>query len=242
MYKHLNNINLADYLVACCGGNLREDPWLRSLDAYVSRLSPKNLAVIKEKIKKNLTHLQKNDLLHELEIALVFYPNVCFVKEINGEKSPDLIDPISGISIEIKTLNEGLDEQDRHTKNSFLSLSEVASDDEREKLRAAIFQVLRKKTQYHIQRAIHQLNNEGKIYLIFDYNIIYRENVGTKTAPVYVNPRFNILDDKEIKKIIEDEVKEFAGSLDSISIETIYHGDLRDMVRKIFKNLPYKPL
>lgn len=235
MYKFLSSVGLEDYLVKCCGGVLHEDSWLRSLDVYVSRLSLENLAIIKEKINEGLAHLQKNDLLHEIEIALVFYPNAIFAKEINGEKSPDLIDPTSGISIEVKTLNEGLDEQDRHTKDSFLGFGKALNDGEKEKLRAEILQILRKKTQYHLRRAAHQLNNNGKIYLIFDYNFIYRENIGTKAVPVYIDPHVNIIDDKETKEVIGDEAKTFAQSLSSISVEIIYHGDLREMVRAAIK-------
>ncbi|PIR76238.1 MAG: hypothetical protein COU32_03135 [Candidatus Magasanikbacteria bacterium CG10_big_fil_rev_8_21_14_0_10_42_10] len=222
MYENLNNIGLKDFLVKCCGGTIHEDPWLRSLDSYVSTLSSQNLISIKQKIRPGLTDNQKNDLLHEIEIALVFHPKADFVQENNEKKEPDLFDPSTGINIEIKSLNEGEDEQERHAKGGKLLIQNKAlQDEEKADLKYRIFQILKNKTKYHLECAVKQLNNNGRVYLVFDYDNFIRENTGLYPG---------IIDEEETKKVIEDFI-DSSIKYKNISVTTIYHGNLREMVK-----------
>ena len=89
-YNSLIEIGLADYLMTRGGGDIIEEKWMVNLGSYISNLTDKNKRILKNKIekKKNETHSQHNDALHEISIACAFYDSVNFLEENNNISTP----------------------------------------------------------------------------------------------------------------------------------------------------------
>ena len=243
MYKNLININLEEYLNKCCGSKTwHEESWLLKLDTFVGTLSKENLNTLRSKfsITKNSQqtkekHRQDTNKLNEVMVACAYHPNARFIPEVDGQQTPDLFDESLDLQIEVKSLNEGKDEEDRHDNqepnkaeiyiNKAISVSEL---EEKKKATATFFET--KKCKYLIDNAISQLKGSGKIYLIYDYNLFSRDNIGSEKEPVYTALHPAPLSKEGVKKIIENYCINFEVAHPSISIEVIYFGDLREKI------------
>jgi len=159
MYENLQAINLTKFLNKCCGSaNWVKENWLVSLDSFVGILSEENKKTLKSKINNNLNHYQANDILNEIMVACAFHPKAHFVKEY-GQKSYDLFDNSSDLKIEIKTLNEGDDEKERHEQDKFLGISKGLTDTEIQNKKIKITEIIRKKCLDHLSKALCQIDN-----------------------------------------------------------------------------------
>src|SRR3989344_6284093 len=103
-YISLIKIGLEDYLKKRGGGNIYRENYLLKLDSFVESLSNSQKEILKNKIikKKNETHTQHNDLLHEISITCAFYDKVNFLPETD-KKTPDFCS--NGTHVEVKTIN-----------------------------------------------------------------------------------------------------------------------------------------
>lgn len=230
MYENLKVINLTKFLNKCCGGtNWIKEKWLLSLDSFIRTLSENDKNVLKLKIKNNLEHYQINDVVNEIMIACAYHPKANFVKE-DQNKSYDLFDSSSNLKIEVKTLNEGDDEKERHKQDKFLGISKGLTDTEIQNKKIKITEIIRKKCLDHLSKASCQINNSGKIYLIYDYNLLTSENIGTKKQAVYKNYHPSNFSKKEAEKIIQNCLDNFSKRHPKVFIEAIYFGDLREKV------------
>ncbi|MFA5991063.1 MAG: hypothetical protein WC794_02330 [Candidatus Doudnabacteria bacterium] len=217
MYKNLNKIGLKGWIDVACGGASIEDKWLRGLDTYLSKLSSINITVLKSKFSKKLTHLQKNDLLHELEVACAFHPQSKFLKE--NETHPDLFDTTTNTYIEVKSLNEGLDEQTRHLQNSYISIDAVLSEKIKNKLKNETLSIINKKALFHSDKASEQLTNKGIIYLVWDYNKLIDGYPG-------------IISTIDVSHLFKNFVTVFSKDHFKIKIIPIYFAELRNHVAR----------
>jgi hypothetical protein len=230
MYENLQAINLTKFLNKCCGSaNWVKESWLVSLDSFVGTLSEENKKKLKSKINNNLSHYQTNDIVNEIMVACAFHPKAHFVKE-DGRKSYDLFDNSSGLKIEVKTLNEGDDEKERHKQDKFLGISRSLTNTEIQNKKIKITEIIRKKCLDHLTKALCQIDNSGKIYLIYDYNLLISENIGTKKKAVYKNYHPSNFPKKEAEKIIQNCLDDFSKCHLKVFIEAIYFGDLREKV------------
>jgi hypothetical protein len=163
LYKSLIEIGLEDYLKQRGGGNIYSEPHMTKIDIFVGNLSDEQKKILKEKIdkKKNETHTQHNDMLHELSIASAFYDKVNFLQETD-EKTPDFCS--NGIYVEVKTINNSdverkrLDELD---KGPYCEISPALNQSEVEKIKKEFIDCVGKKFKDHIETAKEQLNSRG---------------------------------------------------------------------------------
>lgn len=231
MYDNLKTINLTEYLNKCCGGpNWIKDSWLVSLDYFVGTLSDENKTIIKSKFKNNQELPRQNDMLNEIMIACAFHPTASFIEEKENEKTYDLFDNSLNLKIEVKSLNEGDDEKERHKQDSFSDWLIHLSDSELQNEKIKITANISKKCNDHFSKAVHQLDNCGKIYLIYDYNLLSRENIGTDKEPTFAKTHHSVLLKKDIEKAIQNYLNDFSKCHSKIFAEAIYFGDLREKV------------
>src|SRR3989339_449538 len=76
----------------------------------------------------------------------------------------------------------------------------------------------------------YQINDKGKIYLIYDYNTLTSENIGTKKEPRFTRTHRSALSKDDIKNEINNFLNNFSKNHPQITVEAIYFGDLRDKV------------
>ncbi|OGF25870.1 hypothetical protein A2331_04770 [Candidatus Falkowbacteria bacterium RIFOXYB2_FULL_34_18] len=230
MYDNLQKINLTEYLNKCCGGtNWVKESWLVFLDSYVGLLSKENTNILKLKINNNLNHYQINDIVNEIMIACVYHPEANFFKE-NNKKTFDLFDKNLNLKIEVKTLNEGDDEKERHKQDKFICISKCLNVLEEKNEKQQTKKIIYKKCTDHLTKASSQINNKGKIYLIYDYNTLTSENIGTKKEPRFTRTHRSALSKDDIKNEINNFLNNFSKNHPQITVEAIYFGDLRDKV------------
>src|SRR3989339_198556 len=90
--------------------------------------------------------------------------------------------------------------------------------------------IIYKKCTDHLTKASSQINNKGKIYLIYDYNTLTSENIGTKKEPRFTRTHRSALSKDDIKNEINNFLNNFSKNHPQITVEAIYFGDLRDKV------------
>ncbi|MEK7540696.1 MAG: hypothetical protein AAB529_00425 [Patescibacteria group bacterium] len=170
-YNSLIEIGLADYLMTRGGGDIIEEKWMVNLGSYISNLTDKNKRILKNKIekKKNETHSQHNDALHEISIAYAFYDSVNFLEENNNISTPDFCS--NGIHVEVKTINNSNVEKNRLndiSKRRCCMISNVWDESKIKIFMDLAANVMVKKFNYHIKTAIRQLNmNGGHVWIVY---------------------------------------------------------------------------
>lgn len=233
MYNNLKLIGLTKYLNKCCGSkNWVREGWLVALGIFVGTLTEENKNILISKIRKGLEHYQINDIVNEVMIACAFHSRANFMGE-NDQKSCDLFEVDSNLKIEVKTLNEGDDEKERHKQNKFLCISKRLSDAETLNEKQDTKIIIYKKCNDHLEKAATQIDNKGEIYLIYDYNLLSSKNAGSKEEPLYTQTHRSATPEEEVKNIIKNCVNEFTKNRPEISIEVIYFGDLRNKVANL---------
>ncbi len=231
MYNNLQKINLTNYLDECCGGKKWiEESWLQALDGFVGTLSDENKFIFESKINNNRNHCQINDIVNELMIACAFHPKADFVAE-GTLTSCDLIDNNSDLKIEIKTLNEGDDERDRRKKNSCCWIAAAPSEKESTKEKELMQAAISNKCKEHVKKAVNQISEKGKIYVVYDWNLLTSKNIGAE-SPVYVNTHWSPLPRDAVKSTIDICVNETLRENSGVQIEVISLDDLRKKVAK----------
>ncbi len=232
MYKNLTNVGLKEYLDVLCGGPMwHEDSWLKKLDIFAGTLSEENLRIVRLKFGVNDTHQQKDDNVNELMIACAYHPTADFIPTQEGRKTSDLFDRSRNLKIEVKFLHEGEDETNRHRSDEFCAFSRPLSGSELERRKTATTTFLgTKKCQELLDKAVSQLEDEGKIYLVYDYNLLSRDNRGTREEPNWTAPVHAPLSGEEVGKVIKNYCTNFLTAYPNVSIEVIYFGDLRKRV------------
>ncbi|MFA5714580.1 MAG: hypothetical protein WC998_02425 [Candidatus Paceibacterota bacterium] len=214
MYKKLKELNLEKYINHFCGGVLVSDKYFNALENFVNSLTTENFQTLKSKLKGNKKNSEIADLLHEVEVAYVFHPRARF--NVDG---PDLE---NGISIEIKTLNESKEENNRHQRDSFSCVSPILANEKKTEEHDLIIAAVRNKANYHLEKANKQLKGKGLIYLIWDYDNLLHGNDGQVHR--------KILDGNSTQKIINEVVKEFTECHPCLTIKNLYFADLRNLV------------
>ncbi len=226
MFDNLKKINLEKYLESYTG-DISKEMWLIALDDFISTLSEENINVLQSKINLEQNVYRINDLVYEIMIACVYHPKAIFVEESKkkNQKTYDLFDEKSNLKVEIKSLNEGDDEKERHKKNEFLcNVAKALTESEKEKL----ISIIKKKCVKILEKAVEQIESKGKIYMIWDRNLFTSENIGTKYEPKYTQTRPTNLNDDEFSKIVKECIPIFSN--ESIIIETLFFGDLQNKV------------
>ena len=155
LYQSLIEIGLEDYLKQRGNGNIYQEAHMLKIDSFVENLSNDQKKILKDKIskKKNETHAQHNDMLHEISIACAFYDKVNFLPEI-GEKTPDFCS--NGICVEVKTINNSDVErkrQDELNKGLYCNISPILNQNEVEKIKKEFIECVGKKFTGHINKA-----------------------------------------------------------------------------------------
>jgi|GEM_PF-5249978 fructose-1,6-bisphosphatase len=230
MYDNLQKINLTNYLNRCCGGEKWiSEGWLESLDKFVGILSDQNISVLKSKINDNLGLYQINDIVNEIMIACAYHPEANFVSE-GTSSTYDLFDQNSDLKIEVKSLNEGADEQERHKKDTYCGVAALPMEKEAAKEKKDMEDAIRKKCREHLQKAVGQIAKKGKIYLVYDWNLLTSQNIGTKEDPRYTNTRRSPLSGEEVKNIIDKCTDEVVRVYTDVQVGVIFFGDLRHVV------------
>lgn len=214
MYEKLKELNLEKYIKHFCGGVVGSDKYLNALENFVNSLTTENFQTLKSKFKGGKKNSEIADLLHEAEVACVFHPKARF--NIDG---PDLE---NGISIEIKTLNESKEENERHQGDSFSYISQIFTDENKTKEHDLIIAAIRNKANYHLEKANEQLKGKGLIYLIWDFDNLLHGNDGQVHE--------KILDKNSTQELIDKVVKEFIECHPCLTIKNLYFADLRDLV------------
>ncbi|MFA5127991.1 MAG: hypothetical protein WC457_03245 [Patescibacteria group bacterium] len=230
MYENLQNINLTKYLNECCGGqDWVNERWLRALDKFVGELSDENKDILKARINIIQSHLQTNDIINEIMIACAYHPRANFLSE-GKTLSYDMFDKSVNLKIEVKSLNEGIDEQVRHESDSFVGQAPLLPESEENNEICGMRNAITKKCKDHIEKAIKQVDENGKIYFVYDYNLFTSKNIGTKHLPNYVNTRVSPLSQDDVKNIINNCWGDFQNHYANVKFKAIYFGDLRSEV------------
>ncbi len=159
MYTSLIEIGLEDYLKARGGGKIIEEKWTINLDSFVSSLTDEQKKILRNKIfkKKNETHLQHNDLFHEIGIACAFYDNISFLEESNTISKPDFRS--NNTSVEVKTINNSEEEQERLftlNKGPNCVIQGIYKNERKSSVNAVV-----SKFKDHIEKAKKQLSETG---------------------------------------------------------------------------------
>ena len=235
MYEHLNNIGLENYIKKCCGGKTHEDSWLRGLDTFVGRIEKDSIEVLRLKFSKISNHSQITDTLNEVMVACIFHPLATFIKE-GTYKTPDLYDKSRNVYVEIKSLNEGDDEKERHKSDSFLDISRVLSETEKSIKKQKILENIYKKACDHFSKATCQLNNQGIIYLVYDYNLFFRDKTGTNNQPCFTNTQVKIVSQNDVLACIRKATDDFIKIHPCISISPVYFGELRNRIIELYSS------
>lgn len=233
MYEHLNNIGLENYIKKCCGGETHEDSWLSGLDTFVGRIEKNSIEVLQSKFSKISNHSQITDTLNEVMVASIFHPLASFIKE-GARKTPDLYDKSKKIYIEIKSLNEGDDEKERHKSDSFSDISSALSETDRNIKKQKILENIYKKACDHFSKATCQLNNRGIIYLVYDFNLFFRDKIGTKNQPRFTNTQIKIVSQNDVLACVRKAKDDFIRVHPRISISPVYFGELRNRIIELY--------
>lgn len=217
MYENLLQLNLEGYIKKYCGGAVTKNKYLKNLDLFIGNLSEDNLDILKNKFKGNKEFSETSNLLREIEIALLFHPQANFRRE----SGPDLED--NGTLIEVKSINEGKEEAERHTNNSFFSISTLLSERELKKEQTETIKAVKGKLVQHLEKAHKQINSKGLIYIIWDYNtFIYRNN-----GQVHKN---GALTKNKIGLTIKATCLEFNKKFPEVIIRNYYFADIINMI------------
>lgn len=215
MYTKLRELNLEKYIESFCGEVVVKNKYLDVLEDFVDGLTPENFGVLKLKFKGNKKNSEIADLLHEVEVAYLFHPKARF----NSVDGPDLE---NGISIEIKTLNESKEENERHLQDSFSCASPILTDKQKIEENNLIIEAIRKKVNYHLEKANKQLKGKGLIYLIWDYDNLLHGSDGRVHGRIF--------NEAGMKKFVDEVVKEFMECHPGLTIKNYYFGILRDLI------------
>ncbi|MBI2099684.1 hypothetical protein HYT45_04770 [Candidatus Uhrbacteria bacterium] len=170
LYQSLIEIGLEDYLKQIGNGNIYQEAHMLKIDSFVKNLSDDQKKILKDKIskKKNETHAQHNDMLHEISIACAFYDKVNFLPETN-EKTPDFCS--NDICVEVKTIDNSDIErkrQDELNKGPYCNISPALNQKEVEDIKKEFIECVGKKFTEHINKAKEQLNpGGGHIWIIY---------------------------------------------------------------------------
>lgn len=216
MYPKLNELGLSEYVSKYCGGSTQQNKYFNKIEKFIDSMSKTNYDVLKSKFKGNTQHSAITDLLREIEIAYLFHPKANF---IDGP-GPDLE---NGTNIEVKSLNEGKEENERHeNSNTFSFISHQQSDGEKRKENQDTIEAIKNKINFHLEKANAQLNGNGLIYLIWDYNLILHSTDGSK--------HISSIDKEEAKRITDECVISFIKCHPCLTIRHYYFEDIREMI------------
>ena len=227
MYQSLYSVGLKSYLDEYFfNREYLQEPWLTKIDKFVGNLSDVQQSVLREKFKPNITHLSANDLVNEVMIACVHHPTADFIREATDRKTFDLFDESFNLKIEVKTLNESEGEQIRHNNQKpnegRVNIGKCLSGKELEDRKKSIIISLQKKCLDKLSKAVCQLESKGKIYLIYDYDILFGTSEGSRThAP---------MSGEEVGKIVKDYCTQFLTGYPDVAIEVTCLEDLRARV------------
>lgn len=224
LYNSLIEIGLEDYLKRRGGGIIHEEKWMVNLDYFVSNLIGRQKRVLKDKIKKkkNETHLQHNDVLHEISIACAFYDSVNFLEENNDIFTPDFRS--DSTNVEVKTINNSDIEckrLDTLNQGPYCNISPALNQDEVKQLKEEFIKCVSIKFKDHIEKAKKQIgSNGGHIWVVYAID-----------SP----PKFHLNIHEEIKNRFEKIIKELLFKLNEpkICVKYIHFELLREKIKKI---------
>jgi len=222
-YKSFIEIGLEDYLKQRGNGNIYQEGHMFKINSFVGNLSDDQKKILKDKIikKKNETHTQHNDLLHEISIACAFYNKVNFLPETD-EKTPDFCS--NGICVEVKTINNSDIErkrQDELNKGPYCNISPALNQKEVEDIKKETIECVGKKFKDHIGTAKKQLDaNGGHIWIVY-----------TIDSPPKFHEKINI----EIENKFDEIIKELSLELNKskICVRYIYFESLREKIANL---------
>jgi len=220
LYKSLIEIGLEDYLKQRGGGNIYQESHMLKLNLFIENLSDDQKKILKEKInkKKNETHTQHNDMLHEISVACAFYDKVNFLQETD-EKTPDFCS--NDICVEVKTINNSdverkrLDDLD---KGPYCNVSPMLNQNEIENIKKEFIECVGKKFNDHINKAKEQLNSSGgHIWIVYAID-----------SPPKFHEKINTAIENKFDEIIKELSSELHKS--NICVKYINFGSLREKI------------
>ncbi len=224
MYNYLKTIGLEKYLDEYfCNRTWKRESYLEKLDLFVSGKSEKQKVVLKDKFQINKTHRQLNDHVNEIKVACAYHPLAIFIKE-DGELSPDLLD--NSLKIEIKTINESGDEAERHENmepdRGYFYFGRRLTEKEETDTKVNVSRSVENKCLYHLNKATKQIENSGRIYLIYDWDILFKQDQNSRIhAPLTKN---------DIKNILESTSNNFCKNCSNVSIKIVSTEELKNDV------------
>lgn len=235
LYNSLIKIGLEDYLKERGNGKLIKENWTVNLDLFVSKLPVKQIKILRHKVKKkkNETHLQHNDMFHEISIACAFYKNINFLVENNSSLTPDF--RADNTNVEVKTINYSNAEKERLSeldKGIFCKIMKTDNSSQ-ENFKISTVQAITNKFNYHIKKAQKQLGmNGGHVWVVY-----------ATDSPI------NFHENEKLRSEIENNFDEIIKNLPNknrLCIRYIFFGDLRDKIEKkgvlSFGHSPLTPL
>ena len=220
VYKSLNEIGLENYLRTRGHGHIIKEDWMLNLDTWVKKLPNEQKEKLKEKISKKSaeTHIQHNDMFHEISIACAFYNDVKFLPETN-KKTPDFCS--NGTYVEVKTINNSdferkrLDELD---KGLYCNISSILSQNAVEQIKKKFIDCVGKKFRDHVKKAKEQMDsNGGHVWIVYAID---------RPPKFYEDVR------KEVKNKLEEIIKELSNELNKsgVDVKYIHFEDLRKKI------------
>lgn len=230
MYDHLKTIGLEKYLhVYFWNYQWKNELHLDKLDSFIANKSQEQKEVLRKKFQTlnnqlDKTHRQLNDLFNEIKIACVYHPAAMFKEESEGLSS-DLLD--GSVKVEIKTLNESNDEAERHASmnsgEGHVYHGSVLTEEQKAEVKFAVI----KKCLYHLNKAVKQVNSNGKVYLVYDYDFMFRQGSNSYVmAP---------LKDEEVKNILKSTCNDFSKEYPDVSITVVSMSELKEGVENYIK-------
>lgn len=221
LYKSLEKIGLGDYLKKRGSGCIDKEDHMSGLNFFVENLPNSQKKILKNKIekKKKETHMQHNDVLHEISIACAFYDKVNFLPETK-EKTPDFCS--NDICVEVKTINNSDVERKRLDgldKRPYCNISPMLDQNEIENIKKEIIKCVGKKFNDLVKKAKGQLNSSGgHIWVVYAID-----------SP----PKFHEKINTAIENKFDEIIKELSSELHKLNIcvRYIHFGELRDKIK-----------
>ena len=219
----LKSIGLQSYLEKRGGGVIYPEPHVLAVNHFVEGLPGAQKEILKEKIsqKERETHIQLNNIFHEICVACALYENVEFLPEDQPGKHPDF--KSGDINVEVKSINNSDEERARQDYLAInvrsCKIKQCLNTKKTEEWRVRCVNSVNRKFQEHVNKAKEQLRPEGgEIWIVY-----------TVDWPLWLpKERF-----EEIKKEIENSFNALREDPQSkkYRIEYIHFGSLRNKLR-----------
>jgi hypothetical protein len=225
MYPKLIELGLKEYISRFCGGDIQKDGYLGAIEGFLAGLSEKNFCILKKKFKGDKEYSEFADLLHEIEIAYLFHKEA----EFNADAGAEFTD--TGRHVEVKSLNEGDEERERHKKDKFSCVSRILNPVEIAREKRMTISAIENKISFHLEKANKQLKGDGLIYLVWDYNLLNYTDKRNATDSGEKEAHEGLFKKEEVDRLVRECVDRFVREHPRLEIKHYYFADIRDMIK-----------